>query len=232
MVRRLMSDAAQSGVRALCASVLLAASISVGASAQVVVANNLGPGDTFLPDAWLIGSQDGFQFEFATSFVFGGPIPLRLMDFTVPVTYFSGSSDLFTDFLVGSNIASATTVFSQSVSTNGLNSNDEILDTVDAPLYMLQPGQTYWIRLRLDVPSDGQWGWNQNDQGQQGFSFRTWDITDPNNPVDDGWTDDDGDPTPAFRVRAFAAPEPGTVALTGTGLLLLGGLARRRTRRA
>jgi hypothetical protein len=202
------------------------------AAAQTVVAGNLGAGNTFqlgTVNSWAVGTENDSQFEDAVSFVYGGSSVAQLYSYSWAVNFFSGSpSTLYVDFMHGSDIATATTLVTGSIPDNFANINGSLFTTFPGSSLDLLPGDTYWLRMRLDVPSLSIWGWQWNDQGQSGYSFRYWDISDPNNPSDQGWFTSDG-ATPAFQVEAV--PEPGTLGLLATGLLLMGASVGRGVRR-
>ena len=151
----------------------LAAVAATSAAAQVVVAGNLGPGNSYqhgIPNSYLIGgSSDGLhQYEDAVNFVYTGAAPAQLYDFAWAVNYFSGTSTIFADFMVGSDINTASIVESGIWLADAKQQGDEFLLFSGSGPFFLQPGETYWIRLRLEnQPDDTQWGWQKNDQGKR-----------------------------------------------------------------
>ena len=206
---------------------------------QTVVAGNLGPGNSYLhgvSNSWRTG-YDGsqtppLQFDNAVSFVYTGSLAAQVQQFSWVVNFYSGTDNISASWFSGANINTATFLGVSGVwPASFSNPGSEYFLTTGGGGLVLQPLQTYWIEFTLPVPSQGIWGLQTNDQGQTGYWSRAWDLTDPNNPVDLGWTLQTGD-TPAFEVRTVnpttVTPEPATLALTATGLLFLGGVRLRR----
>ena len=225
--------------RQFASAVVVCLSIAAPMQAQTVVAGNLGPGNSFLHGAansWRTG-YDGTltpptQFDNAVSFVYNGSQSATVQYFSWAVNYYSGTDGISASWFVGPNVSSASFMgvsgaWPASLMTSG---QEAFLQTGGGGL-VLQPLQTYWIEFSLPVPSQGIWGVQTNDQGQTGYWSRGWDVTDPNNPVDMGWMQQTG-ATPAFNVVITSTPEPASLALSATGLLVLGGVARRRRPRA
>jgi hypothetical protein len=224
--------------RRAAATVIAVTMMAAPLQAQTIVAGNLGPGNTYqhgVVNSWRTGFDGTLtppqQFDNAVSFTYTGVQAAQVLDFSWVVNYFSGPDAISASWFSGPDISTATFMgvsgsWPASLATQG----QELFLTTGGGGIMLQPNQTYWLAFTTPLPSQSIWGLQQNDQGQTGYWSRSWDVTDPLNPVDGGWFQETG-ATPAFQVRiidAVTTPEPATLALTATGLLFLGGVRLRR----
>jgi hypothetical protein len=135
--------------------------------------SNFGPGDTYQGStgtAWAVG--DGGNGSNAVSFVNPSTTAVELREFRFAANWFSGINTLNVGFWGGStDLNSATLLESFTFSANAFRV-PQIFTAVSSVRPLLLPGQTYFITLSVPGAPTTIWGWQWNDQGQNGFLAR------------------------------------------------------------
>ncbi len=214
------------------AIVLIAAALAIPSTvvrAQTIAYSTFGPGDSYNTSFnWAVGNilpgaspfqPAGFKEWLASSFTYQGPIGGILTSVRVAAGKSKGalpftSGNATVDLLRGPSIQSASLIESWTLSS-ATNDVVSIYSLTSIAPFVFDVGQVYWIRMR---PADVNtlWGWAPNSQGVQGL----WASTDEGGT----WFPPGTEATGTFDVRVktlTAVPEPESVVLFGSGLLLL-----------
>jgi hypothetical protein len=194
--------------------------LSPRANAQTTVYNTFGPADSFNA---FVGYTIYSEQWLAVPFAFGGQSGDFLSMIRVAATL--GNGTVGVSFLAGSTIGTATTLESWSLS-GGPTFPGQIysLTSLNAPV--LSPGLVYWLMLSSanNQTPNSQWLLNDHDlAGQSAFS----------NNGGGQWNACFGCLLPTFDITSAhltAAPEPTTIALITTGLVVLAAVGHRRRR--
>jgi hypothetical protein len=135
--------------------------------------SNFGPGDSYQSStgtAWAMGNSD--DASNAVSFVYSGAAPVELGQFRFAANWFSGTNILNVGFWGGStDLNSATLLESFTFSANAFRV-PQIFTAVSKVRPVLLPGKTYFITQSVPDAPNTVWGWQWNDQGQNGFLAR------------------------------------------------------------
>jgi hypothetical protein len=206
--------------RIFAATIFGAASLIAHADA---VYSNFGPGQTFSTTAYVIGTVPGLNQLIASPFT---PTESATLTDTIlamrtrpgtpginPVTVFIESS------LNGAPGSILDTL--NQVGTIGTTSS--LIDFTCSSCSLLNAGTMYFVVAYQSSPAEEQ-GWNLS----VGPTTTIYDnaIGSPTGP----WSEDSNSSPGAFEVNGTvgATPEPSSIALFGTGVLTLAGVARRK----
>jgi|ERR1039458_6172872 hypothetical protein len=223
---------------------LLLALVAVPASAGVVWDNTNSFINNFNVDAWTINSG----FAVADSFTFGSNTNVQGVDFWVwefaPPT--GGHADDMTqvDWAIvnndgGGNPFAGSTIDSGTVSTSGLFAGTngfgyDVYEESFATGGVALGAGTYWLILQNAVSSSGNLiYWDQSDGPSAAYENTIGDLTNC------GGTSDSPDAPGTTCSETFdltgtsdvTTPEPGSLMLFGSGMLLLAGALRRKASR-
>lgn len=176
-------------------------------AAQTTVANTFGPGDSHDDLSYTVSS---FQ-SIAQGFVYGGSDGYFLSQVRLALS--ASGSPYTISFLTGADMNTATLLESWSAT-----SSDEIVTLSSVLNPTLANGATYWLAA-FNSSSSG--GWYLNDQDYKGLMFKQ---------VGTEWLDCPSCESSAYDVSVSAAPEPASIALLATGLVVVLGVTRRRER--
>jgi hypothetical protein len=199
-------------IRLVSSAVVILMGMVISASAQVVVYNSFGPGNSYdTTTKWAVSgasTSGGYRGQ-AEAFTPG--ISGDLSSIVLATAHINGSA--LSDFFIAQDNGSGApgTIlesFSSTQNANGLLT----LNSVAQPL--LQAGTQYWL---CDEPSTSTSlnGWYENNQGQNGFAFERSEW---------GWSAVAGPPASGvFKVSVTAVPEPSAAMLGGLGMTLVWG---------
>ncbi len=193
-----------------------------GWSFAATVFSNFGPSDSFNTQAGhsISGSKSplGETITAAMGFTPQGNFTLSQID--VAVAHFSGVDDVV--LTLNGDSGGIPGAIMESWTLTGLpnfGGDYSPIALASIPGVMLNAGQTYWLEASAGDPTNLS-VWNENSIGETG-------------PMDEyfsgGWHEFANRTQGAFDVIGIAAtPEPAPAALTGVGLLCMGGLLRRK----
>jgi hypothetical protein len=135
--------------------------------------SNFGPGDSYQSStgtAWAMGNNE--DASNAVSFVYSGATPVELGQFRFAANWFSGTNIVNVGFWGGStDLNSATLLESFTFSANAFRV-PQIFRAVSSVRPVLLPGNTYFITLSVPDAPGTVWGWQWNNQSQNGFLAR------------------------------------------------------------
>jgi hypothetical protein len=212
-------------LRAFIVFALVLAGLQVRNASAVSVYDNFGPGDTYDTGAgWpVVGPTNGFTLEAAMRFAPSG-------------NYSFVAADLAAGLVSGTNSITVTLASDNSgapgaaIETFQLNNDMGTFGVANAPLEadsvthpILDSGVTYW--LVASATGDTYAIWNDSLSDTSGGSGN----------AGTGWSFQSGNPTAAFSITGAAltpVPEPGSIALFGTGMLAAIGFHLARKRRS
>lgn len=212
----------------LAQALMLTLGLSSSAVYGEVIAGNFGPGDSYQTgtgNSWGTGypglpassdyAQNAIEFTNSTGTTY------VLDQFRFAANYYDGENSITASFYGGSSDLNSATLL-ESFTFSAPTQFDSYIFTAVSSLHpVIQAGETYFIALSvLRDPAVGTlWGWQWNDQNQQG----NW------------WTKSDDFPwftqssvTPVFDVSATAVPEPSSILLGMIGLVSSIGVIRYR----
>ncbi|TMJ02757.1 MAG: carboxypeptidase regulatory-like domain-containing protein, partial [Bacillati bacterium ANGP1] len=156
---------------------LVAVAVIVGLSApparaDVVLASDFGPGDTFQTStgtAWAIGGSQSASA--AVAFTIPPGQTYQLTQFRFAANWFAGANTLSVGFFVGSDLNTATLVESFTFSASAFQT-PQLFTAVSVVRPLLLPGNTYFIALSVPGAPATQWGWQWNIVGAAGYFAR------------------------------------------------------------
>jgi hypothetical protein len=213
--------------RAVAAAMVLCGFVAT-ARADFVIYSDLGPGQSYGPGYYSIAGAGGAQYGGAAqaqSFT-----PTDNFVFTqvlVALTYFQGTN-LFTISLMSDESGHPGTTLESFSATGVAEYPSATLETfTSATNTMLTKGTTYWIGVfpgEIDLAG----GWVINSTGATGYSR----VGNAHGDGTQNWASYAG-PSAAFEVRGVPVPEPASLAMLGTGAIILIGCAwwRRQPKR-
>jgi hypothetical protein len=193
------------------------------ASAQVTLAGNLGPGDSYNPFLFL-PTFLGEPVDYAVPFTVGGSGDFIVTGVEAPLIDAGGENAVSWELWSSSGAVPGSLLgtIHSSVGTVPAADPPPVTEFLSVAGLTVTGGNTYF--LALNAPPTAAMGWFSNSTGQNGYAFRG---------TDGIWASDPFTPSPAFRLHGVAAnaaapvaPEPATLAL-----LLMGGLFAVRRRR-
>jgi hypothetical protein len=205
--------------------VVLAVGASAPAQAGSVLFTNLGAGDSYNgSDGWTLGSPDPNDYlTVGSAFTAGATAALGTIEVAAGIVRGTNlltiSLDADSGGAPGAVIESFT--LNNAMPAFGTVSSGSLVTATSVLHPLLTAGTQYWVVL--NTPNDGTtWAaWNLNTIGDSGPFFQT----------DNGSPPFPGPNTRgAMRITGQAVPEPSSMALAGTALLMIGCCLRRRIR--
>jgi len=216
-------------LRAFIVLALVLAGLQVRNSLAVSVYDNFGAGDTYDTGAgWAVTGPSsilgsGFNYEAAMRFVPNEKYSFVSADLAVSLDSGTNSLDvtLAADNSGAPGAAIETFQLNNDMGTFGVANAPLEADSVTHPI--LDSGVTYW--LVASATGDTYAIWNDSLSDTSGGSGN----------AGTGWSFQSGNPTAAFSITGAAltpVPEPGSIALFGTGMLAAIGFHLARKRRS
>jgi hypothetical protein len=182
------------------------------------IAGNFGPGSSYqtgTSNSWAVGG--GVNSSDAVEFVNNTSTTYALTEFRFAANYFSGTNLLTVGFYGGSADLNTATLLESFTFTAPDQFNDHIYTANSTVHPLIAPGGTYFIAASVTGAPATIWGWQWNDQGQNGGWWARF--------GNGAWFQEPGAVTPVFDVSGTAVvPEPATLTLAVTGGVLAGAL--------
>ena len=199
-------------------------SLAIPASASLVIADTLGPGDNYIVNlGWPLGAgaMSG-NAGWSAAMPFAASETLTFAGFDVAASLGFGENTLLVSLQedasgVPGTVLESLVIMGQMQAFGNLN---PVVSAASVARPTLTAGATYWLSLSVpDLLNDWS-AWNEN-------SLDVWsDLA--RREGDGAWIAQSGSRQGAFRIYADT-PEPGTLGLLGVGTLAIL-LCRRRTR--
>jgi len=198
-----------------CAALLVVCAVVCAVAGADVIYSNFGTGDSYnLSFAWAVRGPSAPLGERQPAMAFTPGGDYFLDDVDVALGQYSGNSQV--DVMVAAdNSGVPGSIVDQTTVTAPASS--AVITASFSGTTQLDQGEQYWVWLASQT--DGDNGWNWNDQGDTALSA-VW------TPAA-GWVASSGTTRSAFRVEGTLVPEPGTFVLLGLGAVGLA-LYRRR----
>lgn len=197
-------------------ALLIAAGFSAGSARAELIAGNFGPGDSYQTGgslSWATGFDPNVSINFSTAVAFTNSTSktFALHQFRFAANYQSGTNQLTAAIYGGSSDLNTASVL-ESFTFSAPTPLDSFIYTATSLVHpLILPGETYFIVLSEPITPAPFWGWQWNDQGQNGYLARS--NSDP-------WTAQTF-ATPVFDVRGRVpgVPEPSSLLLATLGLV-------------
>lgn len=201
-------------------ALIVATALSAASAQADFIAGNFGPGDSYQTgtgNSWGTGYPSyPASSEYASNavaFTNSTSTTYALDQFRFAANYFAGDNTLLVDFYGGSSDLNSASLLESFTFTAPTQFDDYIYTATSIVHPLLLPGETYFIVLSTPQTVGTIWGWQWNDQGQNGFLTRF-----DSNP----WFEQT-DTAVVFDVSgSVPVPEPSTMLLATLGLVSLG----------